>query len=573
MSVRRFVAVGFLGLILAAEMAVGMTSRSKPVAYPHYLVFVQRNLEKDKHVEEIRDIVERASRHGYNGIVLSGSFDRIALKSPKYLERLRAVKRICDGHQMDLIPDIFSVGYAGGILAHDRNLAAAVPVKNVPLVVRGGETVLQKDPDLHLRNGGLESRRGDKALGFGFQDLPGKVSFVDGNVFRGGNLSLRFENFTESRGGMARVMQDVAVRPFRCYRLSLWVKTEDLDPPKSFQIAAMTNDKRMLMFWLPLTEATEDWREVTIAFNSLTYDNVTILAGVWRGREGRVWIDDMRLGEVGFLNVLHRSGTPMVVKDRNTGVVYREGEDFEPVKDAVLSFKPDHPEPALKIRPGGRIREGDELVVDYYQALALKVGVGQMGVCMSDPKTHEIWSDIVKKVHEQIAPDYYWFSMSEIRQGGWCVDCERRGLSAGQLLGDCVTRQVELVRSVNPNAEIFVWSDMLDPHHNARAGFHLFNGNLDGSWKYIPKDVIIACWKYDIRKKSLRHFDELGFRTIGCGYYDKRSVDDAGEWLKSLAKTPGACGIMYTTWISDYDFLEAFGEVVIEGGTEGEKPE
>ena len=64
----------------------------------------------------------------------------------------------------------------------------------------------------------------------------------------------------------------------------------------------------------------------------------------------------------------------------------------------------------------------------------------------------------------------------------------------------------------------------------------------------------------------LRHFDELGFQTIGCGYYDKRNLKNAERWMKALGETPGACGIMYTTWKRDYDFLEQFGDIAQKRG-------
>jgi len=99
---------------------------------------------------------------------------------------------------------------------------------------------------------------------------------------------------------------------------------------------------------------------------------------------------------------------------------------------------------------------------------------------------------------------------------------------------------------------------MLFPIKNPKKDYYLFNGDFSGSWNHIPKDVIIACWNYKTRDESLRHFDGAGFRTLGCGYYDMDSVNAAKDWGSSLAKTPGAWGIMYTTWEDQYDFLDKF---------------
>ena len=42
-----------------------------------------------------------------------------------------------------------------------------------------------------------------------------------------------------------------------------------------------------------------------------------------------------------------------------------------------------------------------------------------------------------------------------------------------------------MLRQVNPKAEIFVWSDMLDPNHNAnpaRKYYYLAEGTFVDSW-------------------------------------------------------------------------------------------
>ena len=546
-----------------ANAAFGFGSRSSPRLLAHRFVFVQLNLTTDRHVDEIRDVVRRASAHGYTGMVLSAGFDGIGRRSTEYFDRLTQVKEICDENEITLVPLVFSASHASGVLAHDRNLAAAVPVRRLPLVVRGAEGEVVTDPVIGIANGGFESHSADRTAGFDWQDGPGKVSFTDTDVVKEGSVSLRFDNIAGSEGKMGRVIQKVTVRPFRCYRLSCWVKTEHLDPARHFRTAVMAEGGRVLMTCHPDIEPTQDWTEVTLVFNSLGHEEVNVYAGVWHGPSGRFWIDDMRMTEVGFLNVLRRPGTPVTVRNEETGVVYVEGEDFERIADEVLTFKDDHPGPVLSALPGGRIRDGDRLIADFYQGLALKHGSWQMGACMSEPAVYEIWGKVITDVERHIAPGAYLLSMDEIRQGGWCEACERRALSAGELLGECITRQVELIRAVNPDAEIFVWSDMLDPNHNAKNDYYLFRGDFTGSWNHVPKDIIVACWYYDRRDESLRHFDELSFRTIGCGYYDTENLaENAKGWLASLSRTGGACGIMYTTWRNQYDDLESFGDLI-----------
>jgi hypothetical protein len=335
-----------------------------------------------------------------------------------------------------------------------------------------------------------------------------------------------------------------------------------LNPPSRFQVIVKTTDDRVLATWQPFLDASGDWRQVRVGFNSLTCKKAAIFVGAWNGPSGRFWVDDMQMREMGIVNVIRRPGTPVEVKNAQTGVVYREGEDFARIDDADPSFEFERVETPLAAIPGGRIREGDRLLVSYYQAFALKSEPGQVSVCMSEPRVYEIWEKVVRVLHDTIAPKHYFFSMDEIRVGGWCETCKKRGLSAGEILGDCITRQTEIVRSVNPHAGIFIWADMLDPNENARDNYYRFNGSFKDSWNHIPEDLIIACWSYGARERSLRHFDRLGFETIGCGYYDVDDTGAAEDWLASLAKTGGACGIMYTTWRNQYGFLETFAGIV-----------
>ena len=84
--------------------------------------------------------------------------------------------------------------------------------------------------------------------------------------------------------------------------------------------------------------------------------------------------------------------------------------------------------------------------------------------------------------------------MDEIRQAGTCAAC--RGLPLARLLADCIKRQFESVKSVNPEVEVFVWSDMLDPNHNAKPNYHLCWGDLRGAWRYVPKETVTSEWGF-----------------------------------------------------------------------------
>jgi len=542
-------------LLLAASVSPCVAKE-----YPHRWVFVSSSLRSDREVSRIEGIVKTASEHGLNGMVLSAGLDRLDLQSPEYLQRLAKVKETCEKLGVEIVPNIFSAGYGSAVLAHNRNLAAGIPVRDAPFMVKDGQARLEPDPAVRIVNGGFEEHEGDRLKGFRFHDRPGEVSFVDTAVYHAGQASLRFEGFGRFEHGHARAMQQIEVRPARCYRLSCWVKTEGLQPENAFRIQVLGPEGRNLAPYDPDVASTGDWRRVVMGFNSLDCDKVNLYVGAWGGRAGRFWIDDLEVQEVALLNVLRRPGTPVTVRSERTGGLYEEGRDYETLRDEQLNFRFDHEPPAIKLRPGGPIEEEERLKVSYYHGIG--VNRGQVTICMSEPEVYDIWKTQAELMHRRLAPARYLLSMDEIRAGGGCQACKQRKLSMAQILGDCITRQVAILREVNPKAQVLIWSDMLDPNHNAHGDYYLVEGDFTGSWEYVPKDLVIVCWYYEKRSESLGFFSAQGFQTLAGAYYDGDTLENPRGWLDVLDRTPGAVGIMYTTWQNKYDLLAPFGDLL-----------
>ena len=540
-----------------------LTSLSVPCEgkdYPYRWVYISRSLRADSDVGDINSIVKTASEHGMNGMVLAAGLDRLNLQRADYFRRLEQVRQICRKYNVDIIPAIFNVGYASSILAHDKNLAAGIIVKDALFVVQDNVAHLVPDGPSQITNGGFEKYAGNRFTEYRFHDRPGQVSFVDKDVFKSGRASLRFENFGRYVHGHARVMQEVKVQPHRCYRLSCLVKTQQLEPGGSFRLLVLSLEGRNLAPWEPRISSTNDWQKITMGFNSLNNNKVRVYAGVWGGKSGRFWVDDLNIQEVGLLNVLRRPGTPVTIRSEKTGRLYTEGKDFAAIRDRRLNFRFDHEPPVIRIPPASRIRSGQRLRVSYYHGMA--VNRGQITICMSEPQVYQIWAQQARLIGRHLGFDKFLLSMDEIRAGGACEACKNRKMTMGQILGDCITRQVAIIRDVNPKAQVLIWSDMLDPNHNAHDNYYLVDGDFTKSWTYIPKDMIIVCWYYQKRNQSLKFFSSLGFRTLAGAYYDGDTLDNPAGWLEVLDRTPGAGGIMYTTWRNKYELLGPFGDLV-----------
>jgi hypothetical protein len=546
-------------LILFCLLAAPCGAAEK--VYPYRWVFVMRQMRSDADVDRIREIARVAAAHGLNGMVLSSGLDRLEKQSPEFIDRVKKVKAICDEYHLELIPQIFSAGYGSGILAFDRNLAEGLPVTGASFLVKNGEARIEPDATARLQNGSLEEFKGDQAQGFQLVEQPGTVSFIDTKVFHSGKASLRLENFAASESGHGRLMQEVTVKPHRLYRFTCWVKTEDLAPAGAFRIQLLAREGVRSIapvdFNVP---STTDWRQLALGFNSLQHSKLRIYAGVWRGKAGKLWLDDLRLEEIGLSNVLRRPGTPITVRSASQSTIYEEGRDYAEIRDPELGSRFDHDGPPIKLAAGSRIHEGERLRVDYYHCQG--VNRGQVTICMSEPKVYQIWREQARRLHELLAPRKYLLSMDEIRAGGSDVACKQRHMTMAQILGDCFTKQFQMLRALNPKAEVWTWSDMLDPNHNAHGDYYLVDGDYTGSWQYVPRQMRIMAWYYQKREKSLEFFSGLGFPTLAGAYYDSPDLENPKGWLEALDRTKGAMGIMYTTWQNRYELLGPFGDLV-----------
>jgi hypothetical protein len=520
------------------------------------------NLEKDGDVPEMVRVLEAAGQHGCNGAVLSAGLDSLSQKSPDFFRRLEQVQQACERNHLDLIPAFFSIGYGGGFLAHNPNLAEGLPVEDAPFVVSNGQGRLDDSHAVALVNGGFEDFSGNRLKGYSFHDQPGEIGFADTQVKHGGRASLRMEHFTANPNGNGRVMQEVQLQPSRCYRLSLWVKTEGLQPAGAFRMMVLTDkdgDLAPREFHLP---ATADWRKISMLFNSSDSEKVRLYAGVWGGKTGKFWLDDWSLEQVGPVNVLHRPGTPVTVRSDDGATIYQAGRDYAPLGNGQLHVWRDTEDPApLKILPGGRIHEGDRLRVSWYHSML--VNDSQVTVCMAEPEIYDIFEQETRLLAQRLHPRRVLLNMDEVRMGGTCRACAGRDLA--ELLGECVTRQADILSRHLPQAQIYVWADMFDPNHNAHGHYYLARGDFTGSWKHVPKDLVMTVWGGAPSPDSVHFFATQGFPMLLACYYDADNLEDVKGWLKLARSEPAVRGLMYTPWERKYSLLPEFGDL-LKGG-------
>jgi hypothetical protein len=539
------------------------TDEPKP-RYEQRWFYAMHNLLVDKNVDDLIALIERAGKSSYNGVVIADyKFNILDRMTPRYFNNLARVQKAAEAAKIEIIPAVFPIGYSAGLLAHDPNLAEGIAVKDAPFIVKGREAVLESS--VKLVNGDLEKTNGDRFIGFSFQDEPGKRTIADRETVHGGKVSCRMKDGPSVN---CRLSQRVKLRPHGCYRFSAWVKTDEFKKGE-FRLLAMGTEswKRPLTFFEKHMKPTADWTQVDTVFNSLEETEVTLMAGIWGSQTGTLWIDDLQLEELSLVNVLRRDGCPLRVVGED-GTVYDEGKDFMPIRDAKLGqatnpgdYSFHHPGATIQLTESSRIKDGAKLKVSWYHPILTHDY--QVMCCLTEPKIYELLRDQARRVDKALKPQTYFMSHDEIRVAGWCDKCQAAKQTPGELLAANVRKCVEIIKEVNPNAKIVVWSDMFDPHHNAVDKYYLVNGTWAESWKGLPADVAIANWNSGKAAASLKWFGERGHPQIIAGYYDGKDLDNFKKWDAAARGVPKVTGFMYTTWDHKYELLEAYGKAML----------
>ena len=507
-------------------------------------LFVWRNMGDPKEVDRTIALFPRAQAAGYNGVAFSANIP--ADKAP-------ALRQAAQQYGLDLIAIVMGN-------CRDRNYMEGVPCKDQLFVAQGGTATLKQDNPTQVVNGDFEDVRDNHFNGWRFQDDEGVTTFADHEVCHGGQYALRMESIGKNQYRHCRIMQQIKLEPFRLYAVTVWVKTENMTPanPEVKLLDTQTSSRSVSFQTFP-TKPTQDWTERHVVFNSLTSSAANLYLGSWGGRDGKVWWDDLKIEEIGLVNVLRRPGCPVTVKSED-GTVYEEGKDFEPIKDPRLHpWIPYHEQPPIKLIAGGRIQDGDGLRVSYYHPLV--VYEDRLNSCLSEPKIFADWKAEVQRAEELLHPAGFFMSHDEIRVANWCASCQAMNMTPGQLLAWNVKQAAQTIRDVRPDAGIYVWNDMFDPMHNAKDSYYAVNGSLKGSWEGLDKDIVIVNWYGGLRGKNCPFFADLGLKQILSGYYDS---DEDGtriaEWKNATRTVTGIVGAMYTTWEDKYGAMEAWAQ-------------
>lgn len=505
-----------------ATLAAGCARRDPP---RELWLYYATNLADSARVRAIAPVWQRAASAGYRRVVLADSkFSRLGEMDAAYFENVRQVRALAARLDLEIVPALFPIGRSNGILAHDPNLAEGLPVRDALFEARGGVARLIPDPLVEL---------GAKP-----DLIDAEVSLVDG-IARVRDPRRR-----------ARFLYRIPVAPFRCYHVSVRVRTRAFSGSPRVQVMAAG---RPLSFARPLPMASDqDWTVHHLAFHSLEHREVAIWFGVWTPASGTLEWRDWSIEESGPFNVLRRPGAPFVIPGRV------EGRDYDAVVDTLLGMSPwrgqyDDWHPAVPVRTS--LPDGTRFRASWYQA-AVVYG-GQVTCCPAAPELWPRLADEAARVRRLFQPRTVMMMHDEIRALNWDESCRAWGRSPGAILA----RHMRECRRLLTGLEVLVWGDMFDPFQNAVRDAELVHGDLGGSWEGLSPDVGIVNWNARHAAQSARFFAGRGHPQVIAGYYDGEPESIRAR-LDAVRGVPGVFAVMYTTWRDDFGDLEAFARSV-----------
>jgi hypothetical protein len=197
--------------------------------YPVRWVFSQHNLRGPGQLGSLRSIEDTMAYHKLNGLQQNDfKYNLLGDQPDYYFDSVRALVEYSDKRDVAIIPGVTGIGYSEGILWNDRSLAEGFPA-SADYVINADTGRLIPDPNVVLPNGNFESVGANgKFTGWSFYDEGGVTA--DHTTMHGGNTSALCQNFAAGNaGGNCRFSRRVDCKPFHYYRLSAWLKTENLN--------------------------------------------------------------------------------------------------------------------------------------------------------------------------------------------------------------------------------------------------------------------------------------------------------------------------------------------------------
>lgn len=548
-------------IIFCLAAAVMRHPRMPVIDTSYRWLYLHADLSKQPELDKSIKTIDEAAHVGYNGVVFEDpQMESGPTVTPAYNTALQSVVTEAKKQNIELIPAIAPIGSPDAFLARDPSLAESMPCRNVRYTVTNG-VMKGSDPAIPIVNGTFDAFTGEVPNGFTATHQQDVKVGPDTAVKHGGASSLRVDGQPTSKAGQGGVTykQTLVLRPWHQYRISVWTKANNsAGAALNLSILSATGHPIAFLDW----NNTPDWTKNDLIFNSQDDGSTTLSIVVQPLPNSQIWIDDLTLEDVGFLNITRRANCPVIIHG-DDGVIYREVTDLNKLIDPFYPsgafsgiYDIVHPAPTPTVSPLSRIHEGQTVLLDFYAPII--VG-GRATICPSESKTRAALRSEIQKVIGLIHPHTVLLNVSNVRSLGWDPGCEASGMTAGEIIAKFMRDETILVHSFDKTIQIATFSDMFDPNGNALDQFFLMKGSATDSIDGVSKDTLILNCNYLHPTESLGFFAGQGYTQILWGFNDNvNPTIPIADWEKIASSLQGIKGFAYATTAGDYSHLADF---------------
>ncbi|MEI6680260.1 MAG: glycoside hydrolase family 20 zincin-like fold domain-containing protein [Mariniphaga sp.] len=241
-----------------------------------------------------------------------------------------------------------------------------------------------------------------------------------------------------------------------------------------------------------------------------------------------------------ILNI--ESSRPQFRSGSNSGIIYQPDKDYR-----IISNAP----PVIERIKTGRIPINATIFFsgDIIDSRAHRYSK----TCPSEEQAYKEFDRLSGLVIATLKPKKLHVNHDEIGLVNSDSRCLKRHMKEYQLVAYQINRMRDIIKKHDPDVDMIMWADCVNPYHN--AGLKL----LEKTGDLLCKDIIMAHWYYTAENYQQRDLLEMGtnyllnrgFRTYGSPWDHLVNHQAWERILLEHAGNPNFMGLMHTEWYSD----------------------
>ncbi len=233
------------------------------------------------------------------------------------------------------------------------------------------------------------------------------------------------------------------------------------------------------------------------------------------------------------------SSRPVIHSKIGGGEIYQRDLDYQ-----IISVEP----PVIRRIENGKILQNgvvymDADIIDRRTHRFFKP-------CVSEEAVYEEFEKNIKNTITLLHPKKIHVNHDELGILNSDSRCLKRSKKDYELVAEQINRMREIIKKYDPNVEMIMWADAVNPYHNAAIK------ELERVCDLLEKDIIMAHWYYtaenfeqvDRVELGAKFFLEKGFRMYGCPWDHMVNHQVWEEVSKVNCDDRNFLGLMHTQW-------------------------